>query len=101
MQSTFWARLNRHVRRGFLALALGAAALPGCKLLDSSTPECKNCQKGPPMGLAVNCFTFWNHEIAMVQDPVRGGQEGPCVVGSMYLMGEDGKPVCAVGMALN
>jgi hypothetical protein len=95
MDAALRSFLRAHLRQGFLALALGAAAMSsGCKLLDSWVhPEsCQTCDDGrpqvptmPPGSQPKAIVTFWSDTLQTAPDPTHGGQLTPGLVGRVLL----------------
>jgi hypothetical protein len=96
MAETLCTQTLGRLRRGFMALALGAAVLTaGCHSVDKAA-EVKKIATAPT-GVPAEVSTIWQSRIQMLQDPSRGGEPGPGLVGRVFLFGSDAKTVACDG----
>lgn len=96
------SRLMNRLRRGLIALALGAStSMAGCKLMEC--PSCFSSHQSkktdtaahpaaPPSspGMPKEAGTYWRNCLVMAPDPIRGGEPTPGLAGRLYLFGNDG-----------
>src|SRR5206468_4595124 len=125
MDATLRSILLGRARRGFAALALGTAALSsGCLLSEykivheprvadaakaqpataaaapappAPVPYPQGAPVAPQGALPKNACTYWNNHLMEANDPTRGGQPTPGIVGRLVLLGDNEQPTIYEG----